>query len=232
MELATAAGLVGVIATVITSVAALAYWLGRKFSEIDARFSEIDRRFSEVYRRFDKIDSKLADIDRRLDEMDARFSEVDSRFSEVYRRFDGVDGRLRGVESSVRALAAASSESHRVVVDFLALKGLVERAEAEYLSRRIEGVFKLYTTANPLKREEVEFLKNFISKAARNVDEVTIEEAEKAYELGLRMFVEDADVRGFQVAMAATYVRGYLVSREVRKQRKAKDTSTPGGSTQ
>jgi len=166
MELSIMIGFAGVVVTVVTSVATLAYWLGRKFAGIDARFGGIDRRFE-------------------------------------------------GVERAVRGLALASSEGHRMVIDFLALKGLIERREAEYLSRRVESAFRLHAP-NPLTEEELKFLKEFVSKAARNVDEVTIEEAERAYELGLKMFTEDFDVKGFLAAMAATYVRGYLVSKEVK----------------
>ena len=172
MELSVVIGFVGIIVTVITSVAALAYWLGRKFAGIDAKFRGVDRRFE-------------------------------------------------GLERAVRGLALASSEGHKAIIDFLALKGLIEKKEAEYLSKRVESAFRLHAP-NPLTEEELRFLKEFISKAARNVDEVTIEEAERAYELGLKMFTEDFDVKGLLAAMAATYVRGYLVSKEVKERDKVR----------
>jgi len=167
-----AIGFVGIIITIITSVASLAYWLGRKFANIDAKFRSIDRR-------------------------------------------------IEGIERALRGLAFASSEGHKAIIDFLALKGLIERREAEYLSKRVESEFRLHAP-NPLTEEELKFLKEFISRAARNVDEVTIEEAERAYELGLRMFTEDFDVKGFLAAIAATYVRGYLVSKEVKEGSRAR----------
>ncbi|HDI74820.1 MAG TPA: hypothetical protein ENF55_02575 [Thermoprotei archaeon] len=126
-------------------------------------------------------------------------------------------------------MSLASTEAHRVIVDFLALKGLIEKNEAEYLSERVRGIFEVFKSGflsegafklNPLSRKEIEFLKEFLSK---NIDEITIEEAERAYEIGRRLFVKDLDERGFLLAMAATYIRGYLVSREVRKRKEARE---------
>ena len=41
---------IGTIGAVATSTAVLAYWLGRKFAEIDKRFEEVDRRFNTLAR--------------------------------------------------------------------------------------------------------------------------------------------------------------------------------------
>jgi len=164
----------GIIVTIITSIAILAYWLGKKFSEIDERFKVIDKRF------------KL------------------------------VDERFKVIERSMRSLSSASSEAHRIIVDFLAIKGLIEKEEAKYLGDRVEAIFQV-STLNPLTKEEFKFLKEFFSK---DVDEVTIEEAERAYELGKRLFVEDFNDKGFLIAMAAAYIRGYLVSKKVRERKK------------
>ncbi|QOJ78765.1 hypothetical protein IG193_08455 [Infirmifilum lucidum] len=188
MELEFLIGLLSVVATVVTSTVSLAYWLGRKFSEIDARFREVDSKFE-----------RLA-------------SEFDSRFKEV-------DSRLESIERKIGSLSKASSEAYRTVVDFLALKGLLERSEAEYLVKRVEGMFALLPRANPLTEEELKFVKEFLARASRNVDEVTVDEAEKAYEIGVRLFADDGDWRGYMLAMAAAYVRGYLVSREVRRKK-------------
>lgn len=89
-------------------------------------------------------------------------------------------------------MASASSKAHRVVIDYLSVKGLVDRSEAEYLGRRVKAVFRVYTAFNPLTEQELRFLKEFFS---RDVDEATVEEAERAYELGKKLFVEDFDER-------------------------------------
>jgi len=46
---------VGTIGAVAASTASLAYWLGRKFAEIEKRFAEIDKRFEEFDRRFNEL---------------------------------------------------------------------------------------------------------------------------------------------------------------------------------
>jgi Flp pilus assembly pilin Flp len=165
------AGFGSVLIAIVASTTTLAYWLGKKFTRIDARF-------------------------------------------------DRIEGRLR-------ALASAVLEAHHVVVDFLSLKGLIEKKEADYRKDRIGGLFKAkgHPSMNPLEKqrneevkslsvapasmtkEEIEFLRDFFE---RDIDQLSVEEAEKMYELGKRLFVEHADERGFLAAIASTYIKGYL----------------------
>ena len=42
---------------VLTAIASLAYWLGRKFAEINEEFKLIDRRFAEIDERFKRLES-------------------------------------------------------------------------------------------------------------------------------------------------------------------------------
>ncbi len=160
-------------------------------------------------------------LGRKFERIEGRFEQIDERFKRIEERFEGrfkqIEGRFAGIERTLRSLALASAEVQRMVLDFLSLKGLLERSESEYLMKRAEGLFRVYVTPliDPLSEEELKFVREFLS---RDVDLVTIEEAERAYELGKRIFVE-GDERGFILAMAAAYARGYLVSREVRKRK-------------
>lgn len=187
-------GFLGTIATIVISLASLAYWLGRRFAEIDLRFKQIEGRFKSME-----------------DGLKEEFKHVENRFKDI----EGL------IAHNMRVLANAMTESQMVVVEFLSLKGVIDRGEAEYPARRVEGLLRL-ATLNPLTKEEWEFLRNFFSRAARDVDSVTIEEAEKAYELGRKLFVEDFDERGYKIAIAAGYIKGYLISREVRKEKERK----------
>ncbi len=146
-----------------------------------------------------------------------RFERIDARFERIEERFEG---RFAGIERALRSLALASAEAQRVIVDFLSLKGLLERSESEYLARRIEGLFRVYagSSSNPLSEDELRFIREFFSRVSKDADSATMEEAERAYEIGKRIFAE-GDERGFLVAVAAAYARGYLVSREVRKRK-------------
>jgi len=147
------------------------------------------------------------------------------KFATIDARFKGIDERFESLEKAIRNLAKAFIESHEIIVDFLALKGLLEKSEAEYLSRRIEGIFIVHESANPLTEEEWEFIRKYVSKAAKNVDDVTIEEVDRAYKLGVKLFTEDFEWKGYLLAMAAAYTRGYHISKEVRK-RKSKTSNT------
>ncbi len=210
--------LIGTIVTVIISIAMLAYWLGKRLTEIEGRFNqrltEIEGKFNQ---RFTEIEGKF---NERLNEMEKKFNErlneMEKEFGEIYGNFKSINLRLNGLEEMIRGSASASTEAHRVITDFLALKGLIDKAEAEYLSARVRGVFQAYAL-NPLSEEERRFILDLFSK---DVDEATIEEAEKAYQIGLKLFREKLDSRGFLLAMAASYLRGYLISREVRKSKK------------
>ena len=271
------------IVTILSSIAALSYWLGRKFAEIDDRFKQIDDRFKQIDDRFKQIDEKLKHIEARLDShskelrelrgytdaglkelkeyTDKRFSElkeytdkrfkelkeyVDGKFSELKEytdrrfselreytdkrfnelkeyvdgRFDRVDGeieRLRGyVGRVVDALSRASVEAYSVLIEYMGVKGLVEEKEAAFLKRRVAGVYTVYKVVahNPLSKEELEFILRTFNKP---LNEITIEEMDKAYELGKRIFAEDLDERGFLLAIAAATIRAYLRSKQEKE---------------
>ena len=48
--------------TILASIASLAYWLGRKFAQIDARFRAIDERFKAVDARFDALERRIGSV--------------------------------------------------------------------------------------------------------------------------------------------------------------------------
>ena len=242
------------IVTILSSIAALSYWLGRKFAEIDDRFKQIDDRFKQIDEKLKHIEARLDShskelrelrgytdaglkelkeyTDKRFNELreytDRRFSELreytDKRFNELKEyvdgRFDRVDGeieRLRGyVGRVVDALSRASVEAYSVLIEYMGVKGLVEEKEAAFLKRRVAGVYTVYKVVahNPLSKEELEFIRRTFNKP---LNEITIEEMDKAYELGKRIFAEDLDERGFLLAIAAATIRAYLRSKQEKE---------------
>jgi len=48
MEASVLAGLIGTVVAVVTSIASLAHWLGRKFTRIDARFQQLEGRIDSL----------------------------------------------------------------------------------------------------------------------------------------------------------------------------------------
>jgi len=52
--------LIPVLASILVSVASLAYWLGRKFTLIDERFERINERFEKVNEKFERLEREFS----------------------------------------------------------------------------------------------------------------------------------------------------------------------------
>jgi DNA repair exonuclease SbcCD ATPase subunit len=114
-------------ATVVASVASLAYWLGRKFAQIEERFRQIeerfkliDERFEQIEKRFELIEERLAQIERGLERVKARLDRLESaflQFSDVLLTTLGAKGVLSETEvmalrGLARSLLPAASSKH------------------------------------------------------------------------------------------------------------------------
>jgi len=111
----------GLAVTIVVQIAGLAYWLGRKFATIEERFREIHRRFEEVDRRFSGVDERFKGIEQRFEEINKRFEEIDKRFEKL-------EQDLReDIKRALSTVVSTATAMNSLVVDFLALKGLVTR---------------------------------------------------------------------------------------------------------
>ncbi len=183
--------IVGLLASILATLLGSVWWLAQKLAHIEASLARLEEA------KADKADVEA--IRRELADKASR---------------DDVAGIRHGLSSVV----SAASEAHRAIVDFLALKGVVEEGEARYLAERVKALFTV-ALPNPLTEEELRFVRDFLDRAAEDPNKVTEEECERAYQIGVRLFSEDFDARGYQLAMAAAYVRAYLVSKKVREKR-------------
>ncbi len=183
--------IIGLLASILATLLGSVWWLAQKLAHIEARLARLEET------KADKADVEA--IRRELADKASR---------------DDVAGIRHGLSSVV----SAASEAHRAIVDFLALKGVVEEGEARYLAERVKALFTV-ALPNPLTEEELRFVRDFLDRAAEDPNKVTEEECERAYQIGVRLFSEDFDARGYQLAMAAAYVRAYLVSKKVREKR-------------
>ncbi|MGC9009993.1 MAG: hypothetical protein ACP5I7_05185, partial [Sulfolobales archaeon] len=77
---------IATLITIVSSFSALAYWLGKKFSEIDNRFMVIDEKFNQVDKRFNQIDK--------------RFESLETRFNEINKRLDVLANQIDRLESA------------------------------------------------------------------------------------------------------------------------------------
>jgi len=91
LDLLSAVGGLGGLSLIIC----LAYWLGRKFTEIDSRFKLIDDRFKSVDDRFKLVDDRFDRLERRIDRLGAAFLNYQEFFVEflAHERVIGSESR-------------------------------------------------------------------------------------------------------------------------------------------
>ena len=205
--------MLGSIATIVGSIATLAYWLGKKFAEIDEKLEEHDKRFEAIERkllehdkRFESIERKLLEHDKRFEAIEKKFVEHDKRFEEIDKRFDAMDrkfgevlGRLESIEKTlaehgaelqrvthaVERLVEAVKSSQEFVIDFLSYEGVPRKEASEVLKNEVSRILGLAHVFNPLTREEYEKLKELLQK-----DELTLEEARELYRIANKLVYE------------------------------------------
>jgi len=221
LNLLSAVGGLGGLATVI----GIAYWLGKKFSEIDYRFKLIDERFNAVNERFKVIDARFEQIDRRFDELrsyvDKRFGEfkeyVDSKFSDVDKRFSEFDKRI-GLR--FRRFSTAFTNYQEFFIEFLAREGVVKNEDREILIKEARRVMKL-ATANPLTKEQWTRLKELFEKSEKN--ELTLEEADEFLELARKVALEYGEYpEAWKLHIYATITRALTIKKHYEKKEKEK----------
>jgi len=201
----------GLAVTIVVQIAGLAYWLGRKFAAIEERFREVRRRFEEVDKRF-------GEIDRRFSGVDERFKGIEQRFEEIDKRFEKLEQDLREeIKRALSAVASTATAMNSLVVDFLALKGLVTREERDFLRRQLESMASTIAP-NPITKEEAEFLRKVFSKPE---EEITIEELDKALEILKRWFFETGKEEAYKMYLYAYMFRASLYYERLRKERSA-----------
>jgi len=186
----------GLAVTIVVQIAGLAYWLGRKFANIEERFREIDRRFSEVDERFKRIDQRFERLEQDLREE---------------------------IKRALSAVASTATAMNSLVVDFLALKGLVTREERDFLKRQLESMASTIAP-NPITKEEVEFLRKVFSKPE---EETTIEELDKALEILKRWFYETGKEEAYKMYLYAYMFRASLYYERLRKGRNSESKPPP-----
>jgi hypothetical protein len=128
LNLLAAIGGLGGLATVI----GVAYWLGRKFTEIDYRFRLIDERFEQIDKRFDDLKNY---IDSRVERLATAFTNYQEFFIEFLTTESVIEERYRGVLlkelRGVMRLAVANPLSKE---EWARLKELFEKSERNELT--------------------------------------------------------------------------------------------------
>jgi len=243
------AATITIILSVVASAISMAYWLGRRFTEIDVRFRSLEARVDGIERRLDRVESRLDRVEERLNRVeerlgrvesrldameerfkliDERFKAIDERFKSIDRRFDElkayVDGKfneLRGyVDRRFERLSEANVGFYELLLDFLGLRGVVGEPEARFLKREAGRLFKM-ATLNPLTKEEWEKIKEYFEK-----EELTIDEAMEFRELTRKvvkeywMYPEAWKLHYYACIMVGIALRKQMLEEEKKKTQK------------
>ncbi len=173
----------------LATIAGVAYWLGRKFAEIDKRFEMIEYRLNLVDERFKQVDGRFDEMKKYVDDKVEELKEyTGSRVSELKEYFEG---RLGGLEerfsSRIERLAEAFTNYQEFFVEFLTTEGVIKPGYRDLLIKHARGTMRL-AALNPLTREEWERLKLYLDKSER--DELTLEEADDFLELARKVVRE------------------------------------------
>jgi len=116
----------------LTTVIGIAYWLGRKFTEIDYRFRLIDERFEQIDKRFDDLKNY---IDSRVERLATAFTNYQEFFIEFLTTEGVVKERYRDVlikeARRTMRLAVANPLSKE---EWARLKELFEKSERNELT--------------------------------------------------------------------------------------------------
>ncbi|MCC6040283.1 MAG: apolipoprotein A1/A4/E family protein, partial [Thermofilum sp.] len=185
LNLLGAIGGLGSLATIV----GVAYWLGRKFAEIDKRFEMIEYRLNLVDERFKQVDKRFDEMKKYVDDKVEELKEyTDSRVSELKEYFEGRLGELEERFSSrIERLAEAFTSYQEFFVEFLTTEGVIKPGYRDLLIKHARGTMRL-AALNPLTREEWERLKLYLDKSER--DELTLEEADDFLELARKVVRE------------------------------------------
>ena len=136
------------------------------------------------------------------------------------RRFTKMEEQLKEVRKelprAVDGFRSAVVSANSLILDPLALKKLIEEGEANLIKSEITRVISM-VKLNPLRKEELEFLRKVVAK---DVNEITMEEAERIAEIGKRWWYEDGCEEAYKVFLGGLVIRGYLISKMLKEGRK------------
>ena len=169
LSLLSAIGGLGGLAVIIS----VAFWLGKKFAQIDEGFKSIDKRFRLIDERFDQIDRRFKQIDERFESIEGKLKEHDTRFDRI--------------ETFLYRLTTAIKSINEFTIDILGYEGLLRRGAVDLVKREITRVLS-FVSPNPLTKYEKQRLKELLEK-----DELNLKEAKELYEIANKVLEDYGD---------------------------------------
>jgi hypothetical protein len=136
--------MLGNLITILISIASLAYWLGKKFTQIDERFKIIDEKFKVI---------------------DEKFKAVDERFNNFER---AINGRFDAMERRINSIMEATRNQLEFFTEFLGFRKVIEQRDVTFVKGEL---YRLSSTHNPLTKEESIRLKELLDKEKLSLQE-------------------------------------------------------------
>jgi hypothetical protein len=193
--------ILGTLLTILASLISLAYWLGRKFAQVDARFKAIDERFKAVEGGVNAL--------RR---------EFGEKLSSLERKFDE---KLSSVERKAGSVAEAARNQLEFFTEFLGYRGVISQRDVAFVKGEL---YRLSAMLNPLTKEEAIRLKELLDK-----EKLTLEEADNLREIARKLVREYGDRVGeaWKLLIYASIMRGIALSElEERKEREGEQVAS------
>jgi DNA repair exonuclease SbcCD ATPase subunit len=207
--------ILSILIPVITSIATLAYWLGRKFALIEERFERIDERFEKIEERFEKIEERFGKIDERFEKINERFKEMDERFERVEERIEKLE---RGF-SSFRDVFIQYNET---LLSLLEARGVLSKGEVLAL-KGILSPLRPHPTSKYYTEEVARRLDELLAK---DPEELTLSDIRELERIGDLIWLEGyesdrMDLReyGMKLKVYATLVKVVFIYPKLRRLR-------------
>ncbi|BDR91643.1 tropomyosin [Vulcanisaeta souniana] len=96
--------IIAVIVSVASSTASLAYWLGRRFTEIESRFGHVDSRLGQIEDRFNKIENRINVIEGKINGVEERVNRIEERIGKVEERIINIENRIEKIENGLSGI--------------------------------------------------------------------------------------------------------------------------------
>ncbi|MGC8571543.1 MAG: hypothetical protein ACP5L1_09550 [Caldivirga sp.] len=132
-----------------------------------------------------------------------KFKDIDKRFEEVDRRFNEMDRKLTIFVNSARSATVAMNSA---IIEFLGVKGLISPSEAAFLTNEVARISQSIR-ANPISKEEVEYIRAVFSKG--DIDKISVEELERVAEIAKRWWYEDGSEIAYKLFIYTWMLRAY-----------------------
>jgi len=187
-------------------------WTEKKFAETEGGLAGVKERVAAVEKGLEEVKGRIANVEGRVAGLEGRLTEVEKGLADVRGRLVEFEGRFDSFADAVRGSVVSVNS---LVVEFLGLKGLLSREEVGFLSREASRL-ALAIRPNPITEEEVEFLRRVFSKP---VEEMTVEELEKAAEIAKRWWYREGKEEAYRLFLIAWTIRTYKLIQEPKEKK-------------